>query len=67
MLSHLKNGDPGIANVVKVDGSFKRIDQASRAVAVVLVPVDTGGVVCAVVGINIQNALRPTLVIQLWN
>lgn len=67
LLSHLKNGDPGIADVVKVDGSFERIDQTSRTVTVVLVPVDTGGVVCAVVSVDIQNALCPALIIQLWD
>lgn len=40
-MSHLKNDDPGIGNVVKVDGLFVRVAVSSMTPGVVLVPVDT--------------------------
>lgn len=66
-LSYLKDGDPSIADVIKVDGSLKRVDQTSRAVGIILVPVDAGGVVSAVIRVNIQGALQAPLLIQLGN
>ena len=62
--SHLKDGDPGVADVIKVDGSFEGVDVSRRAVTVVLVPVDTGGVVCAVVGLHVHLTLETSLLIQ---
>lgn len=61
---HLKDGDPGVADVIKVDGSFEGVDVSRRAVTVVLVPVDTGGVVCAVVGLHVHLTLETSLLIQ---
>lgn len=40
-MSHLKYDDPGIGNVVKVDGLFVRVAVSSMTPGVVLVPVDT--------------------------
>lgn len=39
--SHLKDDNPGISNVVKVDGSFVGVAVPSVAPGVVLIPVDT--------------------------
>ena len=64
---YLKDGNPGVADVVKVDGSLKRVDQTSRAVSVVLVPIDTSGVVSGVVRVNVQFALMAPLRVQLGN
>lgn len=61
---HLKDGDPGVADVIKVDGPFEGVDVSRRAVTIVLVPVDTGGVVCAVVGVHVHLALETSLLIQ---
>lgn len=66
-LSYLKDGDPSIADVIKVDGSLEGVDQTSRAVLIILVPVDAGGVVSAVIRVNIQGALQAPLLIQLGN
>lgn len=66
-LSYLKDGDPSIADVIKVDGSLEGVDQTSRAVGIILVPVDAGGVVSAVIRVNIQGALQPPLLIHLGN
>lgn len=40
-MSHLKYDDPGIGNVVKVNGLFVRVAVSSMTPGVVLVPVDT--------------------------
>lgn len=64
-LPHLKDGYPRIADVVEVDGPLEGVDEAGGAVGVVLVPVDAGGVVCAVVGVDVQTALLARLVVQL--
>lgn len=61
--THLKNGNPGIAYVIKVDGTLKRVDIPSRAVGIVLIPIDTCGVICAVVGSHVQLTLQ-TLLMQ---
>jgi hypothetical protein len=53
---HLEDGDPGIANVVKVDGAFEGVVLACRAVGIVLVPVDTGGIAGTVIGLIVQTA-----------
>lgn len=66
-LFYLKDGNPGIADVVKVNGSLEGVDRTSRAIGVVLVPVDTGGVVSAVVRIHVQVALNSSFFIQLWH
>lgn len=66
-LYYLKDGDPSIADVIKVDGSLEGVDQTSRAVGIILVPVDAGGVVSAVIRVNIQGALQAPLLIQLGN
>lgn len=57
-LPHLEDGDPGIANVIEVDGTLEGVVLARRAVGVVLVPVHTGGVAGAVVGLVVQAAGR---------
>lgn len=38
---HLKDDDPGVGDVVKVDGLFVRVAVSSMTPGVVLVPVDT--------------------------
>lgn len=53
MATHLKDGYPCIAYIVKVYRSLKGVDKTSGAVYVVLVPVDACGVVSAVVRFNI--------------
>lgn len=53
-LPHLEDGDPGIADVVEVDGALEGVVLPRGAVGVVLVPVDTGGVAGAVVGLVVQ-------------
>ena len=58
MPPHLEDGDPGIADVVEVDGALERVVLPRRAVGVVLVPVDAGGVAGAVVGLVVQAAGR---------
>ena len=55
-LPHLEDGDPGVANVVEVDGTLKGVVLPRGAVGVVLVPVHTGGVAGAVVGLVVQAA-----------
>lgn len=50
-LPHLEDGDPGVADVVEVDGTLKGVVLPCGAVGVVLVPVDAGGVAGAVVGL----------------
>lgn len=55
-LSHLEDGNPGIANVVEVDGALEGVVLPCGAVGVVLVPVDAGGVAGAVVGLIVQAA-----------
>lgn len=62
---YLKDGNPSVANVVEVNGSLKGVDGTARAVGVVLVPVDAGGVVSGVVGVHVQAALQATLFEQL--
>lgn len=54
---YLKDGDPGVEDVVEVDGSLEGIGLAVGAVGVVLVPVDAGGVV-GDVGVHVQVALN---------
>lgn len=56
MWPHLEDGDPGIANVVKVDGAFEGVVLACRAVGIVLVPVDTGGIAGTVIGLIVKAA-----------
>lgn len=60
--SNLKDGNPGIADVVKVDGVLERIDLPGFTLGVVLVPVDTRVVVCAVVRVYVQGALQSSLI-----
>lgn len=38
--AHLENGNPGVANVVKVDGAIVRVEVTRAADVVVLIPVD---------------------------
>lgn len=64
-LSHLKDGNPCVADVVKVDGSLERVERTGGTVGVVLVPVDARGVVGAVVGVYVQVALQASLLVQL--
>lgn len=64
-LSHLKDSNPRIANVVEVDGSLERVERTSRTVGVVLVPVDARGIVGAVVRVYVQVALQASLLVQL--
>lgn len=52
--SHLEDGNPGVANVVEVDGSLEGVVLPGGAVGVVLVPVHTGGIAGAVVGLVVQ-------------
>lgn len=59
----LKDGNPGITNVVKVYGPLEGIGLSGRAVGVILVPVDAGGVVCAIVSCHVQLA-RPALLVK---
>lgn len=59
-LLHLEDGDPGIADVVKVDGALKGVVLPRGAVGVVLVPVDTSSVAGAVVSLVVQAAGRAT-------
>lgn len=40
--AYLEDGDPSIANVVKVDGTIVRVEFPRAAHVVVLVPVDAG-------------------------
>lgn len=61
---YLKDGDPSIEDVVKVNGSLEGVDHTIRAVGVVLVPIDAGGVVCDV-GEHIKVALHSSFLIQL--
>lgn len=61
--TYLKYGNPGIAYVIKVNGAFKRVDISSRAIGIVLVPINTRGVICAVVGSHVQLTLQ-TLLMQ---
>lgn len=63
-MAYLKDGNPGIEDVVEVDGPLKWVDHTIRAVGVVLVPVDAGGVISAV-GVHVQVALNSTFLIQL--
>lgn len=65
-LCYLKDGDPGVEDVVEVDGSLEGIVHTIRAVGVVLVPVDAGGVVSDV-GVHVQVALHSSLLKQLWH
>lgn len=60
-MTDLKDGNPGITNVVKVYGPLEGIDLSSRTVGVILVPVDAGGVVCAIVSCHVQLALSTLL------
>lgn len=60
--THLKNGNPGIAYVIKVDGTLKRVVIPSRAVGIILVPINTCGVICAVVGSHVQLTLQALLI-----
>lgn len=59
--AHLKYCNPGVANVIKVDGSLEGVVLPSRAVGVVLVPVHTRRVGGVIVGVIIQGALQPLL------
>lgn len=63
-LRYLKDGDPGVEDVVEVDGSLEGVQHTIRAVGVVLVPVDAGGVVSDV-GVHVQVALQSSFLIQL--
>lgn len=56
----LEDGDPGVTDVVEVDGAFERVVLACRAVGVVLVPVDAGGVAGTVIGLVVQATGRAT-------
>lgn len=58
----LEDGNPGITNVVKVYSPLEGIGLSGRAVGVILVPVDAGGVVCAIVSCHVQLALPALLV-----
>ena len=53
---HLEDGNPGIADVVEVDGALEGVVLPCGAVGVVLVPVDASGVAGAVVGLVVQAA-----------
>lgn len=64
--AHLKYRDPGVANVIKVDGSLEGVVLSSRAVGVILVPIDTGRIGGIVVGIIVQGALE-TLFPPRWD
>lgn len=61
---YLKDGNPGVEDVVEVDGSLEGVDHAIRAVGVVLVPVDAGGVVSDV-RVHVQVTLEASFLIQL--
>lgn len=60
--AHLEDGNPGIADVVEVDGVLEGVALPGGAVGVVVIPVDAGGVVGAVVGAVVKLALQPVLV-----
>lgn len=57
MAHYLKDCNPCVEDVVKVDRSLKGVDHAIGAVVVVLVPVDARGVV-GDVGVHVQVALH---------
>lgn len=61
MPAHLKYRNPGVADVIKVDGALEGVVLPSRAVGVVLVPVDAGCVGGVVVGVVVQGALQALL------
>lgn len=63
---YLKNSDPGIEYVVKVDGSLEWIDRAVRAVGVVLVPVDAGGVI-RYVRVHVKVTLHASFFEEFWH
>lgn len=48
-ITHLKDSDPSVADVIEVYGSLERIDLAGGTVGVILVPVHTGCVISAVI------------------
>lgn len=66
MAWYLKDGDPSVEDVVKVDGPLEGVDHAIGAVVVVLVPVDACGVVSDV-GVHVQVALHASFLEQLWH
>lgn len=63
---YLKDSNPGIEDVVKVDGSLERIDCAVRAVGVVLVPVDASGVI-RYVGVHVKVTLHASFFKEFWH
>lgn len=54
---YLKDGNPRVEDVVKVDGALEGVDHAVGAVVVVLVPVDARGIV-GDIGVHVQVALN---------
>lgn len=62
--SYLKNSNPGISNIIKIDGPVVRVHVAGHAHVVVLVPVDAGipaglgAGQAGAVGIHAQGALH---------
>lgn len=63
---YLEDSNPGVEDVVKVYGSLKRIDRAVRAIGVVLVPVDAGGVI-RYVGVHVKVALHASFFEEFWH
>lgn len=63
-MCYLKDGNPCVEDVVKVDGPLKGVGHTIRAVGVVLVPVDACGVV-GDIGVHVQVALHSSFLEQL--
>lgn len=55
--AHLEDGDPGVADVVEVDGPVVRVRVAGAAHVVVLVPVDAGAVAARGFGLRLTVGL----------
>lgn len=66
MTCYLKDCNPSVEDVVKVDRPLEGVDHTIGAVVVVLVPVDARGVV-GDVGVHVQVALHASFLEQLWH
>lgn len=56
--AHLEDGDPGVANVVEIDGAVVRVGVTRAADVVVLVPVDAGVVAGAAQALSLRLPVR---------
>lgn len=63
---YLKDSNPSIKDIVKVDGSLERVDRAVGAVGIVLVPVDARGVI-RYVGVHVKVALHASFIKEFWH